>query len=726
MQYLGGGSGAAELAGGILTLTTELNVPDEAFAMLRERLVQRLGDDVRDALRLAPVLFDDGTVELVALGASSASAGAGDKPAPLAGPFDLHFLGSGKPSLSADNTASFQLMLDATSAELLERALDLPELPVIAIYRMSFAGLRPSFQIDIQADWHKVYQSLQNKAKVNVYYVSADVDVMISQALEENNIRIDTTVFGVGEQAHAAAERARKQLTDWVLEHLFTPMVDPAAALANTLGQVIDDTVWSLTRSLLPGVGYRLRVVDQEQTRFLSARMNEAVAERREVIPQGTLGGFLHRYQVDERGEPNPEWPAIRAALVQTINLDGFPRIEVKVGVEDRFAGDGLTEVRVDLARAFADGNLENLKSLAFRSAAEREDYIVNLLGQAQANFAIPYQYRTQVFFDPAGAFGPHDPVTSQWNTGSTPELIAEPRWAYDIREVHAQVAPIFSFSQFPAISVELHYSTEGEAMPQTGHLLLNEQNPRQNWRFRSFGERPLPFEYRLTYHRTEAAGGDIQGAWQQQIDGWLAIPDPLPVKRALNLFVNLPWPEIAIGFVQLRYDDEPNGIHFDEQIDLNPSIRFLRRDYPIAANGPRALSYRLTMLLTDGQLLEGSWRETEDDRLVLDRRLVDRKAITIRAIGGGLAENKLSAVRVELQACAPDSGQARAETELVLTADGQQLGPWEYLLGDPPARTVRYSALFVDRNGFVQRTPEKTTNADLLVVHLRNKTIAA
>jgi hypothetical protein len=189
---------------------------------------------------------------------------------------------------------------------------------------------------------------------------------------------------------------------------------------------------------------------------------------------------------------------------------------------------------------------------------------------------------------------------------------------------------------------------------------------------------------------------------------------------------VNLPWPEIAIGFVQLRYDDEPNGIRFDEQIDLDPSIRFLRRDYPIAAKGPRTISYRLTMLLTDGQLLEGSWRETTDERLVLDRRLVERKAITLRAIGGGLAENKLSAVYVKLQACEPDSGQARAETELVLTADGQQLGPWEYLLGDPPAHTVRYSALFIDRNGFTQRTPQKTTDADLLVVHLRNKTITA
>ncbi|CAA9411446.1 hypothetical protein AVDCRST_MAG94-6452 [uncultured Leptolyngbya sp.] len=300
VQYLGGDAGNQRIAGGILSLTTELTVPEEVLPRLQERLKAKLSGDAAANIRLVPVLFDAGTVELVALGERSAAA---EGSLASAGSFELQILGSGKPSLGGNNVASFQLLLDPNTAELVEKCIELPDMPILVIYRLTFAGLRPSFQVNVQADWRKVYKSLQNRANVNVYFVAADADVLIKDVLEENNIKIDTAVFGTDESARSAAERARKQLIDWVLEHLFTPIVDPAAT-PNAIGQVIDDTVWSLTRAVIPGVGYRLRVVDDEQLRLLSAQMNEMVAERREVLPQATLGSCLHRYQIDKQGRP--------------------------------------------------------------------------------------------------------------------------------------------------------------------------------------------------------------------------------------------------------------------------------------------------------------------------------------------------------------------------------------------------------------------------------------
>ena len=156
--------------------------------------------------------------------------------------------------------------------------------------------------------------------------------------------------------------------------------------------------------------------------------------------------------------------------------------------------------------------------------------------------------------------------------------------------------------------------------------------------------------------------------------------------KRLLNMFVSLPWPEIAVAFVQIRYDDPVGGVRFDEQIDLDPQARVLRRSYPIAENGPRALGYRLTILTFDGALMEGSWRETEDDRLVIDRRLVERRLVTMRPIGGSLRENRLIEARIRLEAHDPDSDTLRASTELLLAGDNGGAQSWEYLLGDPPA----------------------------------------
>jgi len=592
---------------------------------------------------------------------------------------------------------------------------------------MAFAGLRPSFHIDIKADWHKVYQSLQNKFNLNLYYVTADAGIKVDEALEQAGIRINTTVFGTGPGAQASADRARKQLIDWIFERLFVSMVDTSAATANAVGQVIDSTVSSLVRAVIPGVSYRLRAMEENQLRMLSVRMNESVAERREIVPQGTLGGLLQRFRLNRDGSVNPAWPALRGQLVQKINLEGFPRLEVQVAVEDRFATDGLSQVGVDLRRSNAAGSPTNQKMLMFRTASEREEYIVNLLGEADPRLSAPYEYRYTVHFDPTGRFGFHQPVTSPWQEARTTELFVEPRSAatYTVRTVQVGLAPTFSFSQFAAVTVELRAGSVNTPEFQSARMILNQEKLQAEWRYRSFGHIPMPYEYRATFHRPLDRGGDIQGSWTAQAEDWLSIPDPLPRKRTINLITNLPWPELLAAFIQLRYADEANGIHYDEQIDLNSSTVFFRRDIPIAENGPRALSYRLTILFHSGKLMEGSWRETEDDRLLLDRRVVESRLVRFRTVGGTMRENRLSQVRILLQAREPGRDLVRSETEMRIRSDSsdQTFAPWEYLIGDPPVRTIHYDLLFIDENAFTETISWRPTDADLVVVNLRTKT---
>lgn len=749
VQYLGGGAGAAKVAGGLLTLTTELSVPDDAMTSLRAELGQAVGLSPAE-LELSPVFFDSGTVELIALGSAStppASPTAGDggaatspatpasspstTPATTSGPFKVQFLGSGRASLGGRNTATFQLVLDESAAELVEKALDAPELPIIATYRLSFAGLRPSFAIKVQADWTRVYRSLQQKLNANLYYVTADVQAQISKAIEDSDVQIEVTVLGIGEGEAAAAERARKQLTDWVLERLFTPMANEAAATANAVGDAVGGLMSSLVRTVIPGVSYSLKVMDDQQLRTLSARMNEAVTERREVLPQGTLGGLLRGLRQDEQGQVRPEWAALRRQLVTQINLDGFPRLEVQVASEDRFASDGLAEVRVELARVDASGApAEPRKTFALRSAAEKEAYLVNLLGQDAAQFSRLYQYRLEVQFNPAGPFGPHTVVSSDWRPGSASEMVVEPRTVYGVQDVQVSAAPSFPFMQFPNVTAELRFEGEAGAAPQQGRVELSAAQPSGNWRFRYFSaagqvSQTPPYQVTLTYHRPDAAGGKVTPTPQLWTDDYFSVPDPLPFKRPLNLFVSLPWADILTAFVQLRYRDEGSGIHFDEQINLSADTPYLRRDYPIAEGGTQALGYRLTLLTTGGSLLEGSWRETLDDRLVIDRRLVERRAVRVQCIGT-LETTRLREVRVQLQR-RDTPGQIQEETEVKFTP-GQPLAPatWEVLLGDPPVKTIFYSAVFVDDSGFVTRTPWASSEADLLVVQLRSRTISA
>ena len=70
VQFLGGS--ARRLEGGLLTFTVELPVADDMLRRLEARLAAKL--NAADNLRVVPVMWSDGVVELVALGAASAAA----------------------------------------------------------------------------------------------------------------------------------------------------------------------------------------------------------------------------------------------------------------------------------------------------------------------------------------------------------------------------------------------------------------------------------------------------------------------------------------------------------------------------------------------------------------------------------------------------------------------------------------------------------------------------
>jgi hypothetical protein len=431
---------------------------------------------------------------------------------------------------------------------------------------------------------------------------------------------------------------------------------------------------------------------------------------------------MLNRYRVDDRGEVRTDWPDRRGHIVSQVNLEGFPRLEVQVAVEDRFAADGLSQVQVDLERRDAAGALHDPRSFVFRSADEREAYVVNLLGAEPADLRRPFHYRTTISFDPAGPFGPRPQLQADWRDGNVTELYVEPRNAYRVTDVTVAATPTFSFGPFPAVTGEFRVRDATVGAEQHGRVALAADRPQGTWRYASFGDRAQPYEYRLTYHREAASGGPIETPWASAIDDWLSVPDPMPVKRTINLFTSLPWADLSVAFVQIRYDDPTHGVHFEEQIDLGADTPFFKREYPIHADGPRALGYRLTLLFTSGALLEGSWRETDDERLVLDRRVVDNRRITVRALGGTLAELRLTSVEVELTSIDPTTGADRQSGRVAIASGKEaEAQTWEYLLGDPPSRTVRVHAVFVDKNGFVAE-PVLTTESDLIVVQLRTK----
>lgn len=727
--YADSGAGAQRTTGGILTLTTELVVPDDVLGSLAARLSDPAGGG--PSVRVAPVSFDSGTVELAVLGRTSVAPPSGS--AAPGGPFEVTFVAGGRPSLTAANDAAFQLLLDEQAAEAVAASLEQASEPVLVTYAMTYAALRPAFTVDVEADWSRVYSELTNRLTTNAWFVAADVDTSVRHALETSGIHVDTVVEGTAEGDRAAAERTAAQLVDWVMDRLFESMVPPAGT-ADTIGRVVDDTIWSLQRAIVPGASYRLRSLDETQLRRMRIRSRERVAEQREVRLQGTLDALLRRLRFAPDGTPALTWPAVRDRLVHTIELAGFPRLEVAVGVVDRFATDGLRSVDVELARATDDGSdpdPSGVTVLSFTPGAASRSWVVNLLDETARAAALqrPYVYRVVARFDPSSPVRPGDVATSSWSGRASADLVVDPREAYAVTDVTVATAPLFSFDLFPAVVVDVvpgGVPTSHAELAAVRRVQLDAAAPVQHWVFSS-PPGDVSYSYRPTYHRPVEAGGQVVGPWATAVEPFLSLPDPMPEKLTVTFFVDLPWPTISLALLQIRYLDAANGIRYaPETVTLDATTAHVTRTYSVATNGSRSIDYRLTIQRVGGGLVDGSWRTADDDRVVVDRRLVEERAVAIRVLGT-LADRALARASLTVEARDPATGVPRSSAVVPLGATAPPatpVPPFTYLLGDPPLLEVWWQLSTVDSNGFPAVQPWAHGPSDLLVVDLRSLTV--
>jgi hypothetical protein len=711
------GAGEAAISGGFLTVAVDLAIKPEVLADLPGRIQAARG--LPGTPQVTPVAFESGTVELAVLGRTSAPQPNGS--AAPGGPFEVTFTAGGRPTLSGTNEAAFQLLLDERAGAAVLACLDEATEPVLVTYVLTYAGLRPAFDVSVAVDWSRVYHFLQRRMTATV-----------KSALEESGISVTTDVLGTAAGDRSAAERTQAQLLDWVMDRMFEPMVPPTST-ADTISQVIDDTIWSLARVVIPGASYRLRTLDESQVRRMDIRASERVAELREVRPQGTIDALLRSLRTQPDGTVSPQWPAIREAMVHRIEISAFPRLEVSVSCVDRFASDGLRSVDVELARTppeGADPIHAEVTALAFVAGTGTRSWVVNLLDESVAEpvWKRPFSYRVVARFDPSSPLRPGDEVATAWQQRRATDLLVDPREAYAVTDVSVTVAPLFSFDLFPAVTVELHPgpstdSAAGAPAP-AARVQLDATNPVQHWVFTSPPGDPS-YSYRATYHRPVEAGGPVVGPWASAVEPFLSLPDPMPEKLTVAFFVALPWDHIALALLAVRYEDRGAGIRYaEETITLDSTIQHLTRTYSIAAGGSRAVEYRLTIQRTDGALIDGSWRQATDDRIVVDSRLVEDRQVRISVLGS-LTERALARAMLRVEAREPGNAAVRAAMDVDLGASaGGGIAPFVYLLGDPPLREVWWQLTTVDANGFPAAQPWGHGVGDLIVVDLRSLTV--
>jgi hypothetical protein len=218
---------------GFLNVTLCLELSQEAQNKILGRIKSAFS--TADDPRVAPVPFDDGTVQIVTLDMQG-SGGAVNTAPPGSIQMVEHILGAVTPDLYGNNNAVFALTLSEAGATILEDAFQNGLAPVGGIYNLKFTGVRPALDVKVTADLKRVYDSFSVALTAKAYFVQAGIDATFEKLRQDGAIKIQVVNLA-GDAANADKEKEALALfKDDILTSWFTPSLSPTTAAAADAG----------------------------------------------------------------------------------------------------------------------------------------------------------------------------------------------------------------------------------------------------------------------------------------------------------------------------------------------------------------------------------------------------------------------------------------------------------------------------------------------------------
>jgi hypothetical protein len=215
---------------GFLTVTLCLNVSDMTKSKIMGQIRSQFSD--ADDPRLAPVPFDEGTVQIMALDLQ----GGGGTNAVATPPGTFHavenVLGAVTPELFGNNDALFGLKLSEEGATILETAFEDGLAPAGAIYNLKFTGVLPSLDVKITADLKRAYQSFSVGLEAKAYWVSAGIEATFEQLRQDGAIKVEVVNLSTSTSVADKEQWALNLFKDQIMSQWFQPSLTPATAAA--------------------------------------------------------------------------------------------------------------------------------------------------------------------------------------------------------------------------------------------------------------------------------------------------------------------------------------------------------------------------------------------------------------------------------------------------------------------------------------------------------------
>ena len=138
-----------------------------------------------------------------------------------------------KPALYGHNAAAFSVELDAQGATIMEAALKGDISPIVVVYSLDYAGLRPAFSVRLKIDWDRVQTAMDETFGHESFFTSTEINNAVDKLIESQVIEMEADNFvpdaddagkAVAERFESARMRVQEMITDSFFEASLPPM----------------------------------------------------------------------------------------------------------------------------------------------------------------------------------------------------------------------------------------------------------------------------------------------------------------------------------------------------------------------------------------------------------------------------------------------------------------------------------------------------------------------
>ncbi|MBK7820436.1 MAG: hypothetical protein IPJ61_05015 [Tessaracoccus sp.] len=700
------------VSGGFLDFDCNIGIDSERLAAIGDELRGLAG--LRDAPRLAPVPLIGGTVRMMLFGKESPKEETGlpgRRPEEtLPGPqFVQKIVHAASPSLYGDNQAAFSVRLDQEGVTILDQAIRDEMLPIGVVYSLEYVGLRPAYKIKVEADWDRVQKHFEETESVNVPLIASEtIEKVIDELVEKQYIKIEGDLLVADEDDTGGAsgryESVMAQVRELVFENFFQPSLEP---IERQHGDAIDDFGRVMRTLATHGMSSVWERKETDITRIDRKKLNIDMSERtsviREIHPQGHLPGIIR--SIESQGL---QWDR----FISEVSLEDpfFQRRTVRVIPRADFTTDQIEAINV---RLDYNGSVKNviLDNTTREQSVEWQSTVTG--GRVLAPVDVSYD----VLFSSAATGRPRSITAGPESIdGDVIQIAPRDGAGYELRWISFTVTG-FPWELYPTIEVHCRYEDPDNGIRISNQYGLTQAQNSGAWPVFALDPTRRTVGYRLILHGTDGRtwdSGDLETD-----DDQIRISDPFGTRRTVDIVAPAAMfgTQVDRAFIDVSYEDLANNVRKRESFELSAADPATKR-FVVELVDParRRVTYKVSLLRTDGIVVDIPESTTEQDRIFVSAQMRGHRTIAVTTDGVNLAANGIRHATVETLYERPTLGLRFADSVTLTTDSPRDTIEYDYADGDP---AISYRVIHTFDNGLTRQGPWTTTSGDVIVARV-------